>query len=243
MPKFRKKPSGTAITSCVRDITSANKANSTHADQHAKGGSDPITPESIGAAPGGFGLGGAWNPAPENDANQIPGTGWFMAHQNTPTGGWGIIQDISNNTVRYQFAFAQTYNSGVLGGTIVQRNKQQGQNDWGAWEYVNPPMVLGVEYRTTERYLGKPVYIKVTACGSGPTTDSKKFVEDPIQNYDKTVGSGGNLGDSNGLPYYGGESRQLILSVGKYGIDLYAIGFDASANNVVVWRKYTKITN
>lgn len=28
-------------------------------------------------------------------------------------------------------------------------------------EYQNPPMLLGVEYRTTERYLGKPVYKKL----------------------------------------------------------------------------------
>ena len=27
-------------------------------------------------------------------------------------------------------------------------------------EYLNPPMKLGIEYRTTERYLGKPVYTK-----------------------------------------------------------------------------------
>lgn len=40
---------------------------------------------------------------------------------------------------------------------------------WGAWEWVNPPMQLGVEYRTTERYLGKPVYAKVVNCGSLPT--------------------------------------------------------------------------
>ena len=30
----------------------------------------------------------------------------------------------------------------------------------GVVEWLNPPMLLGVEYRTTERYLGKPVYVK-----------------------------------------------------------------------------------
>ncbi len=33
------------------------------------------------------------------------------------------------------------------------------------YEYANPPMQLGVEYRTTERYQGKPVYVKVVDCG------------------------------------------------------------------------------
>lgn len=31
---------------------------------------------------------------------------------------------------------------------------------WGEWEYPNPPMSAGVEYRTTERWGGKPVYKK-----------------------------------------------------------------------------------
>lgn len=29
---------------------------------------------------------------------------------------------------------------------------------WQPWEWVNPPMVPGVEYRTTKRHNGKPVY-------------------------------------------------------------------------------------
>ncbi len=31
---------------------------------------------------------------------------------------------------------------------------------WQPVEWINPPMELGTEYRTTERYLGKPVYVK-----------------------------------------------------------------------------------
>ena len=46
----------------------------------------------------------------------------------------------------------------------------------GAWspvEHENPPMVLGVEYRTTERYNGKPVYVKLVDCGALPNASSK----------------------------------------------------------------------
>ena len=126
-------------------------------------------------APGGFGLGAIWNQAPENDANQIPGTGWFVAHQNTPTGGWWIIQDIFDGSVHYQFAFAKRSNSGVLGGTIVQRNKQE-QNDWGPWEWVNPPMNLNTEYRTAERYMGRSVYKKLVALGEAPSAKGTKEI-------------------------------------------------------------------
>ena len=38
----------------------------------------------------------------------------------------------------------------------------------GVTEWVNPPMQLGVEYRTTERYQGKPVYVKTVSTGAMP---------------------------------------------------------------------------
>ena len=152
MPKFRKKPSGTAITSCVRDITSANKA------------------------PGGYGLGEVWNQAPENDANQIPGTGWFIASKNVPAGGWWIIQEITDGTVvRYQYAFNKEYNSGLPGTLVCLRSKQQNK-DWFPWEWINPPMKLNTEYRTTERYTGRSVYKKLVALGEAPSTKGTKEI-------------------------------------------------------------------
>jgi hypothetical protein len=36
----------------------------------------------------------------------------------------------------------------------------------GEKEWLNPPVVLGVEYRTTERYKGKVVYTKLFSCGT-----------------------------------------------------------------------------
>lgn len=32
---------------------------------------------------------------------------------------------------------------------------------WTDWEYANPPLVAGTEYRTTERYKGSPVFTKL----------------------------------------------------------------------------------
>lgn len=37
---------------------------------------------------------------------------------------------------------------------------------WSEWEVENPPMSLGVEYRTTERWEGKPVYTKLVSLGA-----------------------------------------------------------------------------
>ena len=39
---------------------------------------------------------------------------------------------------------------------------------WHPLEWFNPPMKLGVEYRTTERDNGRPVYRKKILYGAGP---------------------------------------------------------------------------
>lgn len=41
------------------------------------------------------------------------------------------------------------------------------------WEWVNPPMILETEYRTTERYNGKPVYAKLFNFGTLPNASYK----------------------------------------------------------------------
>ena len=45
---------------------------------------------------------------------------------------------------------------------------------WLPWEYVTPPMTLGTECRTTERYLNKPVYVKTVDCGNLPDGTTKE---------------------------------------------------------------------
>lgn len=48
-------------------------------------------------------------------------------------------------------------------GTQLRRTLHGGA--WQPWEWENPPMVLGTEYRTTERWNGRPVYIKLIDAG------------------------------------------------------------------------------
>lgn len=35
----------------------------------------------------------------------------------------------------------------------------------GEKEWINPPLFAGIEYRTTERYIGRPVYVKTVSVG------------------------------------------------------------------------------
>ena len=51
-----------------------------------------------------------------------------------------------------------------------------GGEEWYPFEWVNPRLTPGVEYRTTQRYNGKPVYVKLVDFGALPN-NSQKTVE------------------------------------------------------------------
>ena len=149
-----------------REAERVGAASSTHASQHATNGSDPITPASIGAAPAGFGLGEATpliagnSEAGQYDADLISKSCFFAAKINTPTGDWCYgfhVNRIDNKA--FQLMTDELTNN----KEFAIRKKNGGT--WGPWEWVNPPMKLGVEYRTTERHLGNPVYKKMDSDG------------------------------------------------------------------------------
>lgn len=121
---------------------------------------------NIAAAPKGFGLGDIWNIAPSRDADLITGSGFQMAVLNTPIGSswWGILSFIYDADTATQWAMSQ--NDASYYGSVCKREKRAGT--WTPWEWGNPPLALGVEYRTTERYLGKPVYIRLEEVAALP---------------------------------------------------------------------------
>ena len=120
---------------------------------------------NINAAPGGFGLGegpkqiSSWDDAREN--------GWYYGPAPAGIGNgnlWGRVDALSS-TYAVQTIYSDSY--------VATAKRFRIKNTWKPWEWVNPPMELGVEYRTTERYLGKPVYVKVVDCGACPASGYK----------------------------------------------------------------------
>ena len=178
----------------MRDITSANKAAATHAAQHAKGGADPITPERIGAAPGGYGIGET--PKYIADANDAVKNGRYAVDKSTLNLP-GPIGDLWHYTYldvytgnRPDVYIKQTMTSPYQGWhqCEITRCFYDARGGWQPWEWVNPPMILGTEYRTTERYMDKPVYTKVLDCGNLPDGTTKE-VAHGITNVDIVVGA------------------------------------------------------
>lgn len=83
-----------------------------------------------------------------------------------PSGRWFITlnQAFFNGGTLTGICYSQ------YGAIEVIRNKY---DSWGEWEWVNPPMHLGEEYRTTERWQGKAVYTKLVDIGRLPNNTLK----------------------------------------------------------------------
>lgn len=116
-----------------------------------------LTASDVGAAPAGYGLGFTENAV--SDANTIVAFGCYTTKVNTPTGNWCTIFHIpygENNATQYA-KIGEGYD--YQRKCAAKRDKIKGT--WQPWEWVNPPMVAGVEYRTTERFEGKPVYCQL----------------------------------------------------------------------------------
>lgn len=112
---------------------------------------------------------------------------------------------------------------------------------WTPWEYLNPPMKLGVEYRTTERYLGKPVYVQAVNFGTLPNANTKSVtwatsgVVLAVLSVEATSNQGEPLGlgaSMSGTEITATTTTLYIKSSGNY------------SDNTAVFRvKYTKTTD
>ena len=137
---------------------------------------------NIEAAPDGFGLGGdAKVLTSDDDVNTIGASGWYSwVNNNVSINAIGVASltimrvDAHNSGVKVQTLYGATDGAEFIMQPIVARRMIYGSKI-GTWEYVNPPMYLGVEYRTTERYMGKPVYVKTVDTGALPNATYKEI--------------------------------------------------------------------
>ena len=197
---------------------------------------DTLYPKTVynqvsGVAPAGYGLGetlpyiAKTSESGEYDADTIDKTGFFAAKTNTPTGNWCYGLHVNRNDSK---AF-QLLTSEFSEKEFALRKKISGV--WQPWEWVNPPMQLGVEYRTVERYNKKPVYTKMLNFGALPNSTSKSFAHG--------ISSLGYVVDIYGQ----GVAGQDV----KVGVDTTNITITSTSNLSAVTAypviKYTKTTD
>jgi hypothetical protein len=134
--------------------------------------------KNIGAAPAGYGLGDAAikSFSDKTGLDTLTKSGFYTV---TLTNGCFLA---TNYWFMYGLVTVDAYNDSnciqtvksVQSENILQRIRMS--EAWGDWEWINPPMTIDVEYRTTERYDGKPVYVKLVNIGELPNTGSKDVV-------------------------------------------------------------------
>lgn len=108
---------------------------------------------------------------------------------------------------------------------------------WQPFEWEHPPMQLGVEYRTLERYNGKPVYAKAINFGQAPNA-TYKDVSHGIENFGQLVSYTGMMGSANLI-----EAPALDNILINASIIRITTNTDASASYVYLVLRYTKTTD
>lgn len=118
---------------------------------------------------------------------------------------------------------------------------------WQPWGCVNPLMQLGVEYRTTERYLGKPVYAQLMNLGNAPAQGSMKTVATPDNSENQQLIWAQLTYYGITFPKYktdGTLSMWIYVASGSGQFQIYSPGEDRSDNGVIrALVKYTKTTD
>lgn len=131
--------------------------------------------DALGVAPSGFGLGEEAVLAA--DCNTAIANGWYYCNattENKPSdfNNCTFFVLARNSSQIYQYFFTTS------DGCVMQRYTTNGGSSW-VEEWVNPPMTLDVEYRTTERWYGMPVYTKLVSCGTATGFAQTVDVEHP----------------------------------------------------------------
>ena len=122
-------------------------------------------------------------------------------------------------------------------------------------EWLNPPMVIGVEYRTTERYNGKPVYWKSFNFGNLPNATLKLISHGSSSIEDIVASSCSARSGSGSVVHIPSATNDLYVNEAPYFVGLtWASGATESRVYIVTnadrtsWTgkfllKYTKTTD
>ena len=192
-----------------------------------------ITPDKIGAAPAGYGLGGVatrtenWDTAIDN--------GFYFGITNSPDGAWWYgyaVRDGEDPNRVTQTAYRE--------GIICTRTGTV--DSLPLWEYGNPPMVPGVEYRAAKRHNGKAVYEKVIEVNSLPanTYTDVWFADDATELVDlRVVAHSGEW--EHVLPLFN-DSGARIVYASRFNsrIRIYSMNTDSSGSSGTIYVSYTK---
>lgn len=119
----------------------------------------------------------------------------------------------------------------------------------GVTEWVNPPLTVGVEYRTTKRFTGKPVYAKTIEFGAMPAATAASVNVTGLS-AEYVVSALGVMSSGRAFPYstthstFGSVSlfANAPTAAGSVGVRVETTA-DLSAHTGYVTLEYTKTTD
>lgn len=196
-------------------------------------------------APAGFGLGGtavaidSWNNAKAN--------GYYYSNIDAPNAltWYGHVVVSSGNDILVQTVYCN------INGVIHRCVRRRIGGSFGDWEWDNPPLSGGMEYRTTERLEGKAVYKRAY---EGGAIEYRLDGESTWKKYANAVGAAqathyhdaSDVGavDKNGDTMYGSLTVNGAITVQRGETDRKArtVVYD-SVENEIEFQNYTSDTN
>lgn len=239
---------GLMSDSITQAVDSTLSKNGVAADAAAVGNAlAGLSPAQIGAAPASlaelvkaFGINvSEIQNTPNNSFDTLTTAGIYKGLSGS-TGGfpdqmneWAFVLNLPYDAgMNYGVQFAWDMNGNT---TTAQRYKRNGE--WNPWECENPPMVLGVEYRTTERWQGKAVYTKLVFGGLIPADGQKTFAHNASATH--IIRCIASTDDGTSLPYFYYPTSIDVMAT-KTEVQIFAQNRTAEGGNVYAQIWYTK---
>lgn len=191
-----------------------------------------------GKAPAGYGLGKI---AVKDWANvdSVKASGWYTFYSDVSIDGHAFGAAVMRADRLDNNMLIQTVYPACDSMTELKRMCLGGE--WQPWEWKNPPMNLNSEYRTTERFLGKPVYTMALSAGQLPDTATKSIAL-PVE-FDSLISAEWTIygnGEYNTMPIYSDGAAVCYWWAEGTNIVIKSTDSYASASTATVIIKYTK---
>lgn len=231
-----------AVEKTLGSITPAKIGAAPESHVRYKNNPHGVTADQVGAAPAGYGLGaGGKAIASGDDLNNYKVGGFYQFTKGVANAPCDyammlVIPGTGYSSDTFQYVFSR-YPANIM------YLRQLFSGTWSPWECINPPMTEGVEYRTTERYKGKPVYALLKNLGAMPNSTTKT-IYDLAKNVDNLVSADLTLdkGESRCIDNKFTELRWYIGCYISPYIEISSTN-DKSGYTGFLKMKYTKSTD
>lgn len=183
------------------------------------------------------------------DVDGITDVGWYRFNSGISAGG------VNAN---YAYMRVDGYNEKhatqtlylIAGGTRHILKRSLITSTWETdWSWVNPPMVLGEEYKTTEKHAGEYVYAKAVRVGvpNGGGTATVTVIDKKVGDSVNIVDVSGSVGEQGNYDYWWTLNDLSISFVDKRPQDKGSITMSVKSKNAdiiggvaIITIKYTK---